>query len=198
MTMNAPMNEIDDLILLSKNANALMLGSTAKEGGDIRVYRDSSGNIALSFDADATNSSVGLDLYAGLLVRSYLSVGTSTLSTSYPFYVSGNAGISGYLYVSGSGISGVSNVNLLNINIPVTDGTDHAVALRIDYNDIIVAKATGNGSGGITNKAIGFYGTAPATQAAHIADPAESTSGNNAAIDAILVALENIGILAAP
>jgi len=41
--------------------------------------------------------------------------------------------------------------------------------------------------------AIGFYGTTPTTQAAHIADAA----GDDAAtVNAILVALENIGILA--
>ena len=186
----------DTLKLLNPNADALMLGDSTHEGGDIKVYRDGSGNLALSFDADAASNAKGLDLYAGVVVQNYLTVGQTTLNTSYPLYINGNLSVSEANVTSiKARYTNAQNMKL-NIGVASPDAISHGIKLQIDANDIIVAQATGDGAGGITNKAIGLYGTTPATQAAHIADPAESTAGNNAAIDAILVALENIGIIA--
>lgn len=51
------------------------------------------------------------------------------------------------------------------------------------------------GSGGVTNKTVGLYGVVPVTQAAHIIDATDTASAITR-INAILVALENIGVTA--
>jgi hypothetical protein len=195
----------DTLKLLNPNANALMLGDATHEGGDIKVYRDTSGNLQLSVDADAASNTKAFDVYGGVVCQNFVTVGQTTLNTTYPIYGVGHTYITGNIYSGGLIFSELgieaktandSSYVVGNIQVTGTDATDHAVKLQIDSNDIICARATGDGAGGITNKAVGLYGVTPATQAAAISDPAESIAGNNAAIDAILVALENIGILA--
>ncbi len=194
---------IPTLTLTAVNSDALVLGGTASEGGDVKIYRDGSNNIQLFIDADAAINAVGLDLYSGGLFRNYLTVGQAALNTTYPFYVHGNAYVNGefsvgYIRLGGSGIHSITD-NLASMvwNLVVTSGTSiHGVKLQIDANDIIVAQATGNGSGGITNKAIGLYGTTPTVQASAISDPASDTASNNAAIDSILAALRAIGLIA--
>ena len=202
-----PKISTDTLKLLNPNADALILGSTTEEGGDIKVYRDASGKLQMSVDADATSNTKALDIYGGVVCQNYLTVGQTTLSTAYVFYVHGSMRTSNYIQTdngivvkSGNGLRtpGADNSATILINIPVsgTDSTNHTTSLQIDENDIIAAQATGDGAGGIINKAIGLYGTAPTTQAFAISDPAESTAANNAAIDSILAALRGIGLIA--
>lgn len=205
-----PKVSTDALKLLNPNADALVLGSSTEEGGDIKVYRDGSGNLALSFDADAASNAKALDIYGGVVVQNYMTIGQTVLNTSYALRVSGTSSFTHNIYtdqsfISGSaggiragtvGFYGNTNMSVLPTNIPVTDALNHDICLQIDSNDIICVRATGDGAGGITNKAIGLYGTTPATQAAAISDPAESTAANNAAIDSILAALRGIGLIA--
>ena len=207
-----PKVSTDTLKLLNPNADALILGSTTEEGGDIKVYRDASGNLQISVDADAASNAEALVVYGGVVCQNYLTVGQTTLNTVRDFYVNGAAEVSGSLigfnlftnaagtlHVGANGIKErVDNQIIIPIDITVsgTDSIDHSINLRIDSNDIIVVQATGDGAGGITDKAIGLYGTTPATQAAAISDPAESTAANNAAIDSILAALRGIGLIA--
>lgn len=55
----------DKLIALDSDADALILGTATAEGGDMNVYRDSSGNSQLTLDADASQNGVSLELYSG-------------------------------------------------------------------------------------------------------------------------------------
>lgn len=214
LNVNDPNIEAGHVKIYGKNADALILGDATHEGGDISVYRDTSGNKQLSLDADAASNALALSVYGGVVAQNYLTVGATSLNTSSPFHVtgdiecSGNQHLSGNLYMSGSigvGVGGMynraANQSIIPINIDVsgTDSTDHAIKVRIDANDIIVAQATGDGATGAIDpatKAIGLYGTTPATQHAAIGDPAESIAGNNAAIDSILAALRAIGLIA--
>jgi hypothetical protein len=201
------------LKILGADADILTLGDATHEGGDLKIYRNGSGDLQLSVDADAASNTKALDVYGGVVAQNYLTIGQTTLNTSYPLHVTGYSFLNGRLYVTsniltsadllvynGHGLisrtDNISDIITGNILVSGTDSTDHSIKIQVDSNNIIVAQATGDGSGGITNKAVGLYGTTPTTQAAHIADPAENAAANNAAIDAILVALENIGILA--
>lgn len=199
-----PKISTDTLKLLNPNADALILGSTTEEGGDIKVYRDGSGNLQMSLDADAASNAKALDIYGGVVVQNHLTVGQTTLEPSYPLYVNGflyaSGGINavGMLYTNSirSSTSNISEIPI-NLNTLSPDTIDHAIKLQINANDIVVAQATGDGAGGIINPSIGLYpGTTPTTQAAAISDPAESTAANNAAIDSILAALRGIGLIA--
>ena len=201
-----PKVSTDTLKLLNPNADALILGSTTEEGGDIKVYRDTAGNLQMSLDADAASNAKALDIYGGVVVQNHLTVGQTTLNTSYSLSVEGSAYISNLIIAkwgirdiaTGSPVSWATNAGLgiINIGVTGTDASDHSLCMQIDANDMICVKATGNGAGGIINKSIGLYGTTPATQAAAISDPAESTAANNAAIDSILAALRGIGLIA--
>lgn len=192
-----PKVSTDTLKLLNPNADALILGSSTEEGGDIKVYRDDSGNLQLSVDADAASNAKALDIYGGVVAQNYLTVGQTTLNTAY------NLSVNGTIYSDNNiiikyGVNSEYGKDVFYYNIPLTSGDiiDHVVALRVDNESILEVKATGDGAGGITNKAIGLYGTTPSTQAAAINDPAESTAANNAAIDSILAALRGIGLIA--
>lgn len=198
-----PKVSTDTLKLLNPNADALVLGSTTEEGGDIKVYRDASGNLQMSLDADAASNAKALDIYGGVVVQNYFTVGQTSLNTQNVFYVNGASFIHGNLSVdtlfkTNSINSLYSNDSALDLNIIISspNSTNHEICLQIGSNDIICARATGDGAGGIVDKAIGLYGTTPATQAAAISDPAESTAANNAAIDSILAALRGIGLIA--
>ncbi len=203
-TIILPKVGTDTLKLLNPNADALIMGSATEEGGNLKIYRDGSGNLQLSVDADAASNGEALKVYGGAVCQNYLTVGQNTLSSAYPFYVNGHTFCNGNILNIGymKTTNGIRTYNdnaaslYMDIVVTGTDATSHEICLAIDTNHLICAKATGDGAGGIVDKAIGLYGVTPAVQAAHIADPAESTAGNNAAIDAILVALENIGILA--
>lgn len=196
-----------EIKIITPNINSIMLGDATHEGGDLKIYRNTMNDLALSFDADAISNALALSVYGGVVAQNYLTVGKTTLDTYAPLYVQGNQYTTGNIFThgyllcfDGKGIlSANDNIGMLKINISIsgTDSIDHAIKTQIDSNDIIVAQATGDGAGGITNPAIGLYpGTTPTIQAAHIADPTENIAANNAAIDAILVALRNIGILA--
>ena len=210
---SSPLRKIGNLILpkvstvtlklLNPNADALVLGSTTEEGGDIKVYRDASGNLQMSVDADAASNTKALDIYGGVVAQNYLTVGQTSLSTAANLYVTGNTYSSQEINSSSNMKStGFAHINSnavelpININILSPDSINHDICLQIDSNDIICVRATGDGAGGIINKAIGLYGTTPTTQASAISDPAESTAANNAAIDSILAALRGIGLIA--
>ena len=177
------------LKLLGADADILSLGDATHEGGDLKIYRDGSGNLQLSLDADAASNAKALDVYGGVVVQSYLTVGQAALNTNYALYVEGyfrasGHGIFDYLDCSNLRQYGTGDITLLNsvegssVFLKVF-GTH--TCIELDYS---------------AAPRIGLYGVTPTTQAAHIADPAENAAANNAAIDAILVALENIGILA--
>ena len=153
--------------IYGKDIDVLKLGDATHEGGDISVYRDTSGNKQFFVDADAASNATAMDVYGGVIAQHLLTVGTAVLNTSNKLYVNGNAYITSTLAApyglqfvdAGSGMTGQSNKASLIINMPVsgTDAIDHAVKLQIDANDIIVAQATGNGSGGIKDLKALFY-----------------------------------------
>lgn len=201
----------DPLTLNTKNADTLILGSSTTEGGDIKVYRDTSGNLQMSLDADAASNTKALDIYGGVVAQNYLTVGQSTLNTSYTFYVVNDFKTTRHAYIEGSIFMGsdiafingkgiksrtdnIARIISGNIGVSGTDATNHDVCLQIDSNDIICVQATGNGAGGITDKAIGLYGTTPATQAATIADATDNATAITQ-LNLLLAANRNIGLI---
>ena len=170
-------DELGSLKIYRKDADAIILGDATHEGGDISIYRDSSGNKQFFLDADAASNVLALSVYGGVVAQHHLTVGTTSLSTATNFYVAGTGRTSSVMAASvfhaDGGLVGRSdNIASLPLNIRVsgTNSTDHAVKLQIDSQDIFVAQATGDGAGGITNKAIGAFGVTPQVQQAHIAD----------------------------
>ena len=142
--------------IYGKNADTLILGDATHEGGDVKIYRDSSGNLQLYVDADAASNAIGMSVYGGVVAQNYLTVGQATLNTGYVLSVNGNTYstrvYTPYLLLGSSGILAIDANQaslLLNISVSDTDATDHAIKLQIDTNDIIVAQATGAGGGGI-------------------------------------------------
>lgn len=160
-TSNAPTISDDGKVTLSvADGDALELGGSSAEGGDLKIYRDSSNNLQLSVDADAASNAKALDVYGGVVSQNYLTVGQSSLDTNYPVSIIGRTHSSdsfsttqNYFANANKGLTawGVNQSNLIcgNINITGTDATDHDIKLQIDSNDIIVARATGDGAGGI-------------------------------------------------
>lgn len=181
ITVNNVTDEAGWIKIYGKNANALILGDASHEGGDISVYRDTSGNKQLFVNADAANNMIGVSIYGG--------VGCAYLDTAYIQTTYLDAA-----YIQTRSI----NQSYFTINIPIDDSAIHIMYLMVAASTILSIQATGNGAGGIdvATKAIGLYGTTPTTQAAAITDPAESIVGNNAAIDSILAALRAIGLIA--
>ena len=144
-------NEMDDLTLLTKNANALILGGSTKEGGDVRIYRDGSNNLALFIDADAASNAKALDVYGGVVCQNFLTVGQTTLNTSYPLYVIGAGFFSGTIHPNAIEAQGW-NASTFNTNIKITAGSSiHKICLQIDSNDIFCVQAHGDGAGGIVD-----------------------------------------------
>lgn len=199
---------IDDIIkakvltIFNPDADAIVLGSATDEGGDIKIYRDASGNLGFSLDADAASNAKGADFYAGVVCQNYLTVGQTSLNTSYSFYnegaayLNGNTIINGYMLVTNGSIKTSNNVGTLNMNLPVISGSaTHAVKLQIDSNDIIVAQAIGNGAGGAADLAIGFFGTAPQIQQAHIVDADGQLADITTKFNTLLADLEGYGLL---
>ena len=183
LTINNTTDEDGFLKIYGKNADTIILGDATHEGGDISVYRNASGNKQLSLDADATSNALALSVYGGVVAQNYLTVGQTALNASYPLYVAGSIYSSSMIraasYLSTNTITPTAaNAPLLRFDMDVTgaDATDHAIKLQIDTNNIIEVKATGDGAGGITNKAIGLYGGTPATQHAAIADATDAAT----------------------
>ena len=151
-------NEMDELTLLIKDTDAFILGGPTREGGDVKIYRDGSNNLALFFDADAASNTKALDVYGGVVCQNYLTVGLTTLNTTFPFYVNGVTYLNGTVYIKdnarfnswqGSG----DNVSLIRGNIVIsgTDAIAHAIKMQIDSTDILIVEATGDGAGGIVD-----------------------------------------------
>ena len=193
----------DAINIITPNADAIVLGSATEEGGDIKIYRDTSGNLAFSLDADAASNAKALDIYGGVVAQNYLTVGQTSLNTGYNLFVFGTTKIQSALYTGqalyAKGLNNVvTNTALLYFNIDVTgtDTTDHSISTQIDANDIIVAKATGDGAGGVTDFAIGFFGTTPQTQQAHIVDADGQLADITTKFNTLLADLEGYGILA--
>ena len=150
---------MSNLTLTAVDSDALVLGGPAAEGGDVRIYRDGSNNLALFFDADAASNAKALDIYGGVVFQNYLTVGQATLNTSYAFAVYGNAYVHGSILVGSTIVAKSNNQSVLPLNIGVVSGTsDHSIILQIDENDIIAATATGNGAGGVVGKRSIQYG----------------------------------------
>ena len=189
ITVNNVTDEAGWIKIFGKDADALILGDATHEGGDISVYRNTSGNKQLFVDADAVSNAIAMSVYGGVVAQHYLTVGQAALNTTRNVYVAGSLQASGSMYAAGIactsygvtvqdgfGVAGAANAAELLFNIVVegTNATDHAIKLQIDVNDIIVVQATGNGSGGIdaATRAIGVFGVTPQVQQAHIADVA--------------------------
>lgn len=190
LTINNTTDEDGFLKIYGKNADALILGDATHEGGDISVYRNASGNKQLFVDADAASNAIGMSVYGGVVVQNYLTVGQSTLDTTRPFLVSGIAQIDA-IYTK-------SNQPNLFLNCNVTSGTaTHSTRLQIHGESLIAVQAVGNGSGGIdaATKAIGLYGTIPATQHAAIADATDAATAITQ-LNLALAALRAIGLIA--
>lgn len=140
------------------DADALIMGGTTTESGDVSIYRDASGNKQIAIDADAASNTKALDVYGGVVAQNYLTIGQSTLNTAASLYVHGPVAFSttvslvgGNFVVSGREIRGYNNAPDINYNIPITspNATDHAVKLQINSTDILTVQATGDGAGGI-------------------------------------------------
>lgn len=198
MVYTHPLTHSDTLTLSKKDGDSLILGGLTAEGGDISLYRNTSGDKQLYVNGDAANNEIALSLFGGAVFQNYLTVGQTTLSTLGPFVCIGNGFISGVVKTTGllSYSNNTSSFVAGNINITSPNATNHTVSLQIDSSDIIAIQATGNGAGDIVDKAIGLYGITPTVQASAIGDPAESIAGNNTAIDSILAALRTIGLIA--
>jgi len=65
-----------------------------------------------------------------------------------------------------------------------------------DACNLALNTSTGTKIGTAAGQKLGFWGAAPVAQASHIANPDSTIIANNAAIDAILVVLENAGLTA--
>ena len=153
------------LKLLTPNADALTIGSPTEEGGDLKIYRNTSGDLQVYVDADAASNEKALDVYGGVVIQNYLTVGQTVLNTTYKLYVPSTA----YIYSlnidpSGSLVSNVlnspPNASDMQITIPIIspDATDHNVKLQINSNDIFAIQATGDGAGGVVGKRSIQYG----------------------------------------
>lgn len=199
--------------IYGKNADAIILGDATHEGGNISVYRDTSGNKQLFVDADAASNALAMSVYGGVVAQNYLTVGQTSLSTTHALVIVGSASISGVLLgnicVSDNDFRAPTDCGLRsrtdnqatliagNIIVTNTDSTTHTIKQQIDGNDMIVLQATGNGSGGIdaATKAIGLYGAEPATQHAAIADATDAATAITQ-LNLLLVANRAIGLIA--
>ena len=150
--------------IYGKDIDVLKLGDATHEGGDVKIYRDSSGNLQLYVDADAASNAIGMSVYGGGVFQNYLTVGQETLNTTYRLYVADKVFFAGIVRTN-SGYRGnyvksfEDNLASLPIGIYVigTDATDHSIKLQINSNDIIVAQATGDGAGGVNTLKALFY-----------------------------------------
>lgn len=75
--------------IYGKDIDALILGDATHEGGDVKIYRDASGHLQFSLDADAASDAIAMSVYGGVVAQNYLTVGTTTLSVATNFYVAG-------------------------------------------------------------------------------------------------------------
>ena len=64
-----------------------------------------------------------------------------------------------------------------------------------DAGNIILGTTTGTKIGTATGQKVGFFNATPVVQAAHIADGSDAAT-TQAAVNAVLVVLENLGLVA--
>ena len=189
--------------IYGKDADALILGDATHEGGDVKIYRDASGNLQFSIDADAASNAIAISVYGGVVAQHYLTVGQAMLNTSWTSFVAGTMYASNFYSAGtlfGNAITAYDgNRASFPINILVTtpDATDHAIKLQIDANDIFKVQATGNGSGGIdaATKAIAFFGVTPQVQQSHIIDADGNLADITTKFNTLLADLEGYGLL---
>lgn len=181
--------------IYGKDAEALILGDPTHEGGDVKIYRDASGNLQFSIDADAASNAIAMSVYGGVVAQNYLTVGNATLDTTFPLKVYGECYITGNLKINNV-LATPTNTAALRVNISVSDANDHAVKLQIDANDILTVQATGNSAGDIdlATRAIGVFNVTPQVQQAHIADPTDLATCISA-LSTLLADLEGYGWL---
>lgn len=143
---------MSNLTLTAVDSDALVLGGPAAEGGDVRIYRDGSNNLALFFDADAASNAKGLDIYPGVVIRNFCTIGQETLNTTYPLSVYGNVYCDSTI-ISKNGFASIANDSEFFINIPVysPDVGPHKISLKIDGNIVLSVEAAGDGAGGVEN-----------------------------------------------
>lgn len=194
LTIGNTTDEDGFLKIFGKNINTIILGDATHEGGDIKVYRDGSNNLQLSLDADAASNAIAMSVYGGVVMQNYLTVGQTTLDLAYKFYVAGGMKTNGEYRGAGLTHHDANGTNV-SLNIYITSGSGtHSSKLQIDSQDIVVAQATGDGAGGITNKAIGVFGVTPQVRQAHIADPTDLATCITA-LSTLLADMEGYGWL---
>ena len=190
--------------IYGKDIDVLKLGDATHEGGDISIYRDTSGHKQFFLDADAVSNALAMSVYGGVVAQHYLTVGQATLKTTANVYVVGTIHATSAISCSGwmnvqAGIAAKSDNQAIlpfNIRISGTNATDHALKLQVDLNDIFVVQATGDGAGGIdlATRAIGVFAVTPQVQQAHIADPTDLGTCISA-LSTLLADLEGYGWL---
>ena len=153
----------DTLKLLGADKTIFSLGDSTHEGGDVKIYRDGSNNLALFFDADAASNAKALDVYGGAVFQNHVTIGQTTLDTTYALMVFGETRIHGKINLSSgdfhskndAGLEGYddnqTNIKCGNIRVSGTDATDHIAYMQIDSNDIFCVQATGDGAGGVVD-----------------------------------------------
>jgi len=83
------------------------------------------------------------------------------------------------------------------LNIDADNRVQIITDLKItNANNILFDTTTGTKIGTATSQKIGFWNATPVVQQSAIADPAETTAGNNTAIDSILAVIRTVGFIA--
>jgi hypothetical protein len=94
-----------------------------------------------------------------------------------------------------SGYSGAGTITLVSSEADGTLSISGAIVLE-DAADIALGTATGTKIGTAANQKIGFFGTTPVVQRAHIVDADGTLVSVTAQFNDLLVALEDLGLLA--
>jgi len=111
--------------------DALALGSSIKEGGDISVWRDTSDNKQFYLDADATENVIGMELFAG-----------QKIGVTNPITLNGSSGTinASNITVSNAIYAGDwSNVSIIESQISDLAHTTDTNASTICSNDYVLA-----------------------------------------------------------
>jgi len=169
------------------NTNALMdLGSTTKQWKDLYIeglaYIDGLGEDLDVGDYDFTS----VDTLYGVDSSIYIDMGvdgTLSLVADNTVQLSGT-----YIDISGD--------ITLSGGTTITDSLTLNADLTLSEYDIITDTVVGTQIGTLATQKLGFWGATPVVQQSHIANPTESGQSLDTAVEAILLALEAVGILA--